>query len=145
MRWVRQILTSPKVRDVDRSDLISHLADHHPAARNIKVISHLGQPRRLSEGDITVTDSKRIPVTLTGDQHVRFITVASSARARRTLSGSGSSALPVFVKEPRRAEAQKPGRAGADAEALRNVNFSGGVGDQWTIGRLQCVPLCDFS
>lgn len=60
-----------------------------------------------------MTDSKRIPVTLTGDQHARLITVSRKLRtsAAELIREAVNSALPVFEKEARQAEAQKAGRA----------------------------------
>lgn len=64
MRSVRPIFISPKVRDaLPETDITFGRAS--PGARSIMLISHVcRKPRRPSEGDITMTDSKRIPVTL---------------------------------------------------------------------------------
>ena len=66
-----------------------------------------------------MTDSKRIPVTLTGDQHARFITVSRKLHtsAAELIREAVNSALPVFEKEARQAEAQKVDRASGGTTA----------------------------
>ena len=64
-------------------------------------------------------DSKRIPVTLTGDQHARLIAVARKLHtsAAELIREAVDSALPVFEKEARQAEAQKAGGASGGTTA----------------------------
>lgn len=78
-------------------------------ASSIEVISHSGRrPRHPSKGDITMADSKRIPVTLSSDQHSRLIAVARKLHtsAAELIREAVDSALPVFEKEARQADAQ---------------------------------------
>ena len=66
-----------------------------------------------------MADSKRIPVTLTADQHARLIAAARKLHtsAAELIREAVDSALPVFEKEARQAEAQKAGAASGSATA----------------------------
>jgi hypothetical protein len=61
-----------------------------------------------------MTDSKRIPVTLTGDQHARLLAAARKLHtsAAELIREAVNSALPVFEKEARQEEAHKAAAAG---------------------------------
>ena len=66
-----------------------------------------------------MTDSKRIPVTLAGDQHARLIAVARKldTSAAELIREAIDSALPVFEKEARQAEAHKAGEVSGSTGA----------------------------
>lgn len=57
-----------------------------------------------------MTDSKRIPVALTGDQQVDYGCQEAPHERSGAYPRAVGGALPVFVKEARQAEAQKAGR-----------------------------------
>jgi len=66
-----------------------------------------------------MADSKRIPVTLTGDQHARLIAVAKTLHtsAAELIREAVDSALPVFEKEARQGEGQKAGEVSGSTAA----------------------------
>ena len=66
-----------------------------------------------------MTDSKRIPVTLTGDQHARLLAVARKLHtsAAELIREAVNSALPVFEKEAWQGEAQKAAGASGGTTA----------------------------
>lgn len=66
-----------------------------------------------------MADSKRIPVTLNGDQHARLIAVARKLHtsAAELIREAVDSALPVFEKEARQGEGQKAGEVSGSTAA----------------------------
>jgi len=66
-----------------------------------------------------MADSKRIPVTLSGDQHARLLAVARKLHtsAAELIREAVDSALPVFEKEARLTEAQKAGEVSRSTTA----------------------------
>lgn len=90
------------------TDITFGLSTIPPASRHRSDITFGPEAAAPSEGDIKMADSKRIPVTLTGDQHSRLITVARRLHtsAAELIREAVDSALPVFEKEARQADAQ---------------------------------------
>lgn len=90
------------------TDITFGLSTIPPASRYRSDITFGPEAAAPSEGDITMADSKRMPVTLTGDQHSRLIAVARKLHtsAAELIREAVDSALPVFEKEARQADAQ---------------------------------------